>query len=231
MAARFRIGNRNLWVSALVVTFLGLLMLFGLRSPGAAESQAVPLSFHRQNEIVALVQQRTNVPLVLPTQIPAAYAPDLEKSTRDQTVYQDRLRAYAEVQANDAGYWLTIDYVEDCGGARVCTAGFVSGSVIDDTVPPLDAILKDPDQARNSKICKQFAPQDYQRRPALERVTLQQGIQGIIVPYSCGANFGDTQVIWDVNEHRYTIGLKHGSKADLILIANSAIRNAPSPSP
>jgi len=207
---------------------VALLLFLGLRAPGTAKPQAVPLSFHNPSDLIGFIQKRTPVPVYLPTSLPAAYAVNERKSTPDTPVYSSSLKAWAGgLQANRAGYRFSIDYSKDCDGANYCSAGFISASVSDETVLPLSEILQDPDQAQRTQECQKFAPEDFQRRPKLEAITLTGGVQAVVVPYSCGASFGATQVIWDRDGYRYALGLKHGTRQDAVTLANSALQNGP----
>lgn len=214
--------------AGIAIGAMALLLFLGLRSPSTAKPQAVPLSFHNPTDLIEFIQKRTPVPVYLPTTLPAVYAVNERKSTPDNPVYYSSLKAWAgAVQANRAGYRFSIDYAKNCEGANFCSAGFISASVIDETVLPLSEILQDPDQVQRTQDCQEFAPEDFQRRPKLETVTLTGGVEAVVVPYSCGASFGATQVIWDKDGYRYALGLKHGTRQDVVTLANSALQNGP----
>lgn len=216
--------RKLIFSTGLAVVGIGLVLIVGL-TRGSAETRTVPFSIRNQASLVATIQQKTQVPTYFPTQIPVKYAQDLTQSSETKTAYLSNIQGYAgNAAVNEAGYELSIDYTPDCEGATACSIGFISGSAIDSSIISLPSILDDPDQAANTDICRQYAPSDFPQRPPLKLVTLAKGIKAVIVPYSCGASFGNTQVIWDHQAYRYTIGLKHAGLDDMVAVANSAIR-------
>jgi hypothetical protein len=62
-----------------------------------------------------------------------------------------------------------------------------------------------------------------------QAVTLMHGRHGTFHAFTCGASCGESTVTWLEGKYRYAIGVKAGSKAQTVKIANSAIMAAPKP--
>ncbi|MDP9350324.1 MAG: hypothetical protein M3P51_02105, partial [Chloroflexota bacterium] len=65
----------------------------------------------------------------------------------------------------------------------------------------------------------------FERRRA-RRVRLRGGITGYIVDATCEANCSDSKVFWKKGGYEYMVGLKAGAMANVVELANSAIRNS-----
>jgi hypothetical protein len=58
-----------------------------------------------------------------------------------------------------------------------------------------------------------------------QQVKLANGIRGYFIDAKCGASCSNSDLSWEQKGYRYTVGIKAGSKRDLVKIANSAILN------
>lgn len=109
------------------------------------------------------------------------------------------------VSADDSGYVIVLGATSDCEGQHVCSFGALIG-----TSRPFESIDFYSVSDRKDK----------------QSVTLEHGIKGRYSPGFCGAYCGDNVIAWTEGRYRYVIGLKAGTRADLINAANSAIRNS-----
>lgn len=156
--------------------------------------------------------QMTGIPLRLPTYIPSSGQrlknPRTEADAR-------RLRVYAVVdQATPNGYDVVLGYSPTCTGGNVCRLGTVAGTRKTAGTPAIEdayAFMKDP--AFKGRRSKQ----------PMAKVQLANQIEGVFVPWICGANCNDAQVVWDENDVRYSVGIKVGDRESLVAMANSAI--------
>jgi hypothetical protein len=115
---------------------------------------------------------------------------------------------YPAVTTSDTGeYELSLDYGPNCHGAGACHYGSLSGKKVSGSEP----------------VGTTNSPFDASQA---QKVTLAQGIQGYLIPFTCGASCGDTQVYWIVNGYQYMLGLKGGAKTAVINLANAAIQNS-----
>ncbi|MBN1487299.1 MAG: hypothetical protein JW981_06615 [Anaerolineae bacterium] len=103
-------------------------------------------------------------------------------------------------------YELSLDYGEDCQGAGACHYGSMSGKQTTSTEPVgTSTIPFDITEART--------------------VTLDNGITGYFSEAVCMANCSDATVYWIYNGYQYMIGLKGGTEAAVVELANAAILN------
>jgi hypothetical protein len=111
---------------------------------------------------------------------------------------------HAEIDGNSLSvttYIVDLGYTKGCGGAGACRYGEATGGWTGDTPGVLV-----PDQGGVS-------------------ITLRGGIRGTFYPYTCGASCGDSIIMWHVHGIPYTVSLKGGSRANVLVMANSAIAN------
>ena len=112
---------------------------------------------------------------------------------------------YTEIDGNSLSvttYIVDLGYVKGCGGAGACRYGEATGGWTGDTPGVLV-----PDQGG--------VP-----------ITLRGGVHGTFYAFTCGASCGDSTILWH-GRHGipYTVSLKGGSRANVLLMANSAIAN------
>lgn len=92
-------------------------------------------------------------------------------------------------------YFIVLSDDADCPGGSVCRVATVAGEcVLTDSAPPRG-----------------------------ERVALAGGRAGMYVAPVCGAGCSDAAVVWREGRYRYQVGLKTGSKAEVVRMANSAL--------
>lgn len=105
---------------------------------------------------------------------------------------------YANVEkASASDYSILIDFTEDCNGATACHYGRVTGQAV-----------------------KPGAKHDKGKA-----VKLANGITGHFVDAKCERICGDSELSWDANGYRYTVGIKAEKEDKLIKVANSAIES------
>jgi hypothetical protein len=110
---------------------------------------------------------------------------------------------YAIIEyADEMGYSVILGGEPDCKGQHQCSYGTLIG-----TTRPLSEI---------------DVYDVVDRRETL--VMLANGLKGHFYDSDCGSYCSDSLVVWSEGKYHYIIGLKAGSKSDLIRVANSAIR-------
>lgn len=114
----------------------------------------------------------------------------------------DELYAVAKLARQDT-YVIVLAATPDCEGQHVCSYGTFIG-----TRRPLNQIDEYSTDERRGV-----------------RVKLVNGITGLFFAPTCGAYCSDSLVVWDEDAYHYIVGLKAGSKQDLVQAANSAIRH------
>lgn len=105
------------------------------------------------------------------------------------------------LSVNPESYHIEVGWIEGCDGRNVCHFGAVRGSAA-----PLI---------------------ENEGRKVL--VTLEGGIKGYFIDFTCGAHCDDAAVGWSEHGYYYSINLKAGKKETLIRMANSAILAARKP--
>jgi hypothetical protein len=94
------------------------------------------------------------------------------------------------------GYDIVLEFQPDCGGADACFYAELKGSstpIVEET-----EVAKVP-------------------------VTLQGGIKGYFIDFTCAANCGESYVGWSEGGYYYSIGMKAEKMQTLVKVANSAI--------
>lgn len=176
--------------------------------------------------VVKQLQEKTRIPIVLPTQIPTGALVPLAASNGGSQPYinvpidaQGQFQhIYASVlDSSEDGYELSLDATSDCHGADACSFGLVTAKRVYQTtlsVASAYAYEQQPD----------FRP--IARSPEIMGdVELPHSIKGYFVPYVCGANCDTSKVFWEQNGVRYSVGIRMASKAAVVAMANSAIEN------
>jgi hypothetical protein len=103
---------------------------------------------------------------------------------------------YAIVESADLdNYEIQIAFTNDCNGGNSCHYGTVRGS---------RSTLVENDGARIP-------------------VSLNNGIKGYFVDFTCGAHCDDAAIGWTEGGYHYSISLKAEKKQEMIEVANSAI--------
>jgi hypothetical protein len=155
--------------------------------------------------------EQGSVPLRLPTYIPA----NGQRLLPNPDAPSLQVYAVLDNVQPDQGYQITLGYTSDCSGGNACRLGTIAGAVKPhQSIQETYAFMRDPNfKGRRSQ--EVMAP-----------VTLSKEIQGWFIPWICGANCNDAQVVWEENIYRYSVGIKVGDKASLVKMANSAIEAA-----
>ncbi|MEA5617155.1 hypothetical protein VB711_04790 [Cronbergia sp. UHCC 0137] len=93
-------------------------------------------------------------------------------------------------------YEILLGFSPDCSGGTACRLGLLTAEKVNKQTPRLTG----------------------------KAVLLAKGITGYFVDFQCGANCSDATLTWRYQGIQYTIGLKAGSRNELIKMANSAIK-------
>jgi hypothetical protein len=187
-----------------LVTFALIVGGFVLRGASQSVQPGIP-------NVTALFQpirsrlENSPIPLRLPTYIPQlssepGYTPPPIHAVLDESSTKQ--------------YTIILGYSPDCTGGNACRLGTITGE------------LK-PSQS----IEQQFAEfrhwsGEHHSEESMAPVQLSNGINGWFIPWVCGANCSDAQVVWDEYSYRYSVGIKVGDRASLERMANSAIEAA-----
>lgn len=135
---------------------------------------------------------------------------------------------FVRTTASAHHYVVRLDYVADCNGANVCSAGSFGGA---DTT----YVRAHPDEA-NDYLRGPRKPADADERDAirsgqeiLDRSTrLASGLTGYYSEFNSGAGGGGNSTLrWWQSDVAYSILTRISTQANLQEIANSAIRNGP----
>lgn len=160
-------------------------------------------------EVHQVLQQETDVPVLLPSELPQAALPKLDSQIQP---------FYSSVSASNIdNYELSLDSTDDCSGATYCAFGILSGEQLSgesQTVAEIYAFHLDPSYQPVKRSEEQMGP-----------VSLAHGIEGYFVPWVCGANCDTAKVFWEQKGFRYMVGVRMADKATVVAIANSAINN------
>ena len=159
--------------------------------------------------VLQILQQESEVPIVLPATLPEAALPEIDGETQP---------FYSSVStSNIDSYELSLDSTETCNGATYCAFGIISGeqlSAESQTVAEIYAFHLDPSYQPIKRSEEQMGP-----------VSLAHSIEGYFVPWVCGASCDTAKVFWEQKGYRYRVGIRMADKATVVEIANSAINN------
>lgn len=194
--SRFRVSYVALLVtSCLVVSCTGAVAQ-GTPTPRAKTVLPVFQSVFQQ------LYDKTQVPIVLPTQLP--------------TANPDHTYAYLLDSAKDS-YTLTLDSTPDCHGKGYCEFGILTAQQVYQDTPSMRDMYA-------FELSPKFKPTA--RSPEQQgEVQLTHGITGYFVPYICSANCDTSKLFWEQGGYRYSVGIKMASQAAMVRMANSAIEN------
>lgn len=194
--SRFRASYTVLLVaSCLIVSCTGAVAQ-GTPTPGAKTVLPVFQS------VVQQLHGKTQVPIVLPTQIP--------------TANPGHTYAYLLDSAKDS-YTLTLDTTPDCRGKDYCDFGILTAQQVYQNTPSVRDMYA-------FELSPKFQPTA--RSPEQQgEVQLSNGITGYFVPYICSANCDTSKLFWEQDGYRYSVGIEVASQAAMVKMANSAIEN------
>jgi hypothetical protein len=178
----------------------GLLLLCGCAGAVAQEplipgaKTVLPIF---QNSVKQL-QGQTQIPIVLPTEIPHSAI------------------IYAHLDSSDSSsYLISLNNTADCQGETYCSFGNVYAQRVYQDTPSIQSELADSSDSHPTSKSPETAGE----------VQLAHGITGFFSPYACYAYCTTSDLLWEQNGVRYSVSLRLGSKAALVAMANSAIEN------
>ena len=184
--------------------------------------RSVPLEF---KFILPRLQQRTQVPVVLPTRIPLDALVTADGQTGPYIAvpvvngkFTGAYPSLEEKTLTNSFYEISLDATPDCGGTGACSFGLLNGEKLTPNTPSVPKAYayewEDPKYNPVGRSPEKHGP-----------VTLIKGINGYFIPYVCGANCDTSKVFWEQNGYRYMVGIRYASKKTMIDMANSAIEN------
>lgn len=154
----------------------------------------------------------TAIPVLLPTEIPESFL-----SQRSEGGVPIDYYASASEATNADFYEISIDASPDCGGAGYCYIGLLEGRRLVEDLP-LDNefdYLSDPT----------YTPVRQSDEP-MTSVELAGGIEGLFVPWVCGASCDTAKVVFDLNGVRYKVGLRMATMTQVTELANNMLQNS-----
>lgn len=167
-----------------------------------SEAIAAPQIRPEFQNAVARVRAESEVPMLLPTEIPI----DKPFEVRFRKLLPNTYEAYLAPADGCFGYCFLGSLEAESMGGRFYSPG-------------------DYDEAEALYNSWNGAPPDWSPE-APERVSLADGIAGYFVPYYCGGGIcNQAVVIWDDGGYRFEVGLRKGKRDAVVRMANSAIRN------
>lgn len=214
--------------SYIVPLVVGWLLVVGCTSAIAQETlipgaKTVPAVFQ---PIVQQLQGQTQIPIVLPTQIPTDALVPFDESQGGPQPYINvpittdgkfqNVSAYV-LDSSENAYTVTLDATPDCHGVDACSFGLVAAQQVYQDTPSVQ-----------SDYAFELAP-DFQpiaRSPEQQgEVQLAHDITGYFVPYVCGSTCDTSKMFWEQSGYRYEVGIRMASQAAMVRMANSAIEN------
>jgi hypothetical protein len=204
----------------------GIIFLSGCTASAQVETVPIPGVQAIRPEFQSLVptlQQQTQVPIVLSTEIPTDALVPLK--TGPQPYLNVPLTAEGRfqqvvphiTQATETHYEISLDATADCQGSDRCSFGFLSGQQVFQDTPAVAALYA-------FELDPEFQP--LARSPeAMSEVALDFGLTGYFVPFVCGANCDTAKLFWEQSGLRYGVGIRYGSQSMLINLANSILHN------
>ncbi|MEP0959966.1 hypothetical protein [Microcoleus sp. FACHB-1515] len=176
--------------------------------------------------ILESLQHQTQIPIVLPTEIPTdAIVPFPAEQGGAQPYINVPITqgghfqhiSASIVDVDPAFYSVSLDAAPNCQGADACSFGELTGEQVYQDTPSIQAEYFE----QNS-----FDYQPVGRSPESPgKVTLNRGIEGYFVQFVCGANCNFSKLIWQQNSYRYMAGIRMASQATVVNFANSIIEN------
>jgi putative hemolysin len=109
--------------------------------------------------------------------------------------------------AGPGEYEISLDFGADCRGAGACHYGSLAGKQVESNEPA---------STTNFEFDATRA----------QPVALAGGMQGYFVEGLCGANCDDSKVFWIAGGFQYMVGMKAGSQADVVDLANATLENS-----
>ncbi|NEQ48208.1 MAG: hypothetical protein F6K00_33620 [Leptolyngbya sp. SIOISBB] len=158
------------------------------------------------------VSSATSIPVLVPTAFPreALREPDAD------------VPLYTSIDLAERNqYEINFDAIDGCFGAGYCTFGAMGAQRITRDTPSVDeqyAYFLDPN----------YQPVRRSEEP-IANVRLTGDIEGIFIPWVCGANCSAAKVYWEQEGIRYFVGIRMADMDTVVALANSMIENAPSP--
>lgn len=197
------LSRRLRWIFIVIVSFLSSLLLW---SNGYAQTAA-----ERVNLKPILLQVLQQVDLAqVPIQLPGHILVEnpFRPVATDIPIY-----ALAVTTTTPPTYEIVIGYSPTCDGGNSCRLGTIRG------FRRTSAKSLEQQYQSNSSSSSRISPEES------TAVSLVDGRKGWFFPWACSLFCSDAIVTWDQGDYRYAVGLKMGSRDQLIDMANSAINN------
>lgn len=169
----------------------------------ASLAVAAPIVRPEFQDALARVQAKTDVPMLLPTDVPV----------------NQEFRVYASKIQHDR-YEASLSMTTGCIGGSYCHFGSLKGKSMQNGFYHPEG-FREAAQLYNDHG---HTPPNWSPEPPA-RVSLENGIEGYFIPYWCGTVCNDARVVWDDGDYRFEVGLKEGQRQAVVALANSAIRN------
>ena len=209
-----------------IILLTSLLVVLG--SLNMMKAQAQPQILLEFQSVIKQLKNQTEVPYVLPTKVlipiadysgnptPAINYEEISLNDNDRP---PEFYPFLDEYSSSTRYLISLDIVPDCYGANACDFGYLIGEKITEETPKVP-------EEYSYQVSEWETGRPTMRSPESPTlVPLANGISGWFIPFVCGANCASSQIIWDLNGYRYTIGIDMASKEALTEMANSAILN------
>jgi len=192
--------------------FLSVLLFTVIAFAESAISQEEPQYFpglaRDYRSVVGMISEQSELPVRLPSYL-AGYAARVEEAGEiNRQVYFPYL-----VDVHPTTYTVSLSTSDRCLGATACQFYSVKAELITATTPDFSNLVE-----------------EMKENPGFEDLnlrTLQLGangsVEGIFLPSRCLAYCTETQVIFDDQGVRYTVGEKAGAADDVVKMANSML--------
>jgi hypothetical protein len=175
----------------------------------------IHFQFNNHNYVAESIQLRTKLKLI-PKNFAEAYQKVISIS-KVPVILPQKSSAYARVLSSDVdSYFIIIGFSKNCGGGNACRIGSIKGEKINSFIPTLSELKKLSDIRKEGL----FYPSDISQYSLLSN-----GVKGVYLPFSCGANCSDGKIVWESNGFRYTIGIKAANLKSVVSFANEVIEN------
>ncbi|NBD15511.1 MAG: hypothetical protein GVY04_05000 [Cyanobacteria bacterium] len=204
---------------------LTVLVALVTSSLSAATVFAAPKVAGKFQPILAELQKKTDVPIMIPSQLPTevyAIMPEGSEPTNPNPSVPTFFPHIAE--AKPSRYYISLDAAAECSGSNACSLGKVIGEKITNNTPDIpQEFVEYRELYRNDPNNQKPPVRRSPEKPA--QVQLAGGITGYFVPFVCGASCSNSEVYWDQGGYRYVVGLENSNRQTVVNLANSAIRN------
>lgn len=202
-----------------------LILLAALVVSGLSFTAAYATPAAEFQPILAVLQEKTQVPIILPSQLPQSNYTILPNQIKPGESVDDSPPKFHPhlLEATPSRYVISLDVAPQCQGSGACDRGLIMGEKMTANTPQIPRDFTELTVLYQNPEGQDYSPIKSPQPPT--RVQLSGGITGYFVGYTCGANCGNSKVYWDQNGYRYQVGLEMGSQQAVVNLANSAIEN------